>query len=64
VPVRSQDVYGAVVLVNFVTVAYRAPFTADFLHLHPVVEQRQLADLEWLDDLPSEPPASRANGRG
>ena len=39
-------------LVNFATMAYRAAFTADFLHLHPFVEQ-QLADLEWLDDLPA-----------
>jgi hypothetical protein len=49
----SQDVYGAVVLVNFATMAYRAAFTADFLHLHPVMEQRQLADLEWLDHIPA-----------
>ena len=27
---RSDDVYGAVVLVNFAAMAYRAAFTADF----------------------------------
>jgi hypothetical protein len=33
--------------------AYRAAFTADYPHLHPVVAQQQLAGLEWLDDLPA-----------
>ena len=46
---RSEDVYGAVVLVNFAAMAYRAALTRDFVHLHPVVEHAQLADLEWLD---------------
>ena len=45
---RSDDVYGAVVLVNFAAMAYRAAFTADFQQLQPVRALEQLGDLGWL----------------
>ena len=45
---HSEDVYGAVVLVNFAAMAYRAAFTTDFQHLQPVQDISQLADLAWL----------------
>jgi hypothetical protein len=45
---RSDDVYGAVVLVNFAAMAYRAAFTADFQQLQPVRDLEQLGDLGWL----------------
>jgi hypothetical protein len=41
-----EDVYGAVMLVNFAAMTYRAAMTRDFVHLHPVVERAQLTDLE------------------
>jgi hypothetical protein len=46
---HSQDVYGAVVLVNFAAMAYRAAVTADFSRLQPIRDLGQLADLGWLD---------------
>jgi hypothetical protein len=46
---HSQDVYGAVVLVNFAAMAYRAAVTADFSRLQPIRRLGQLADLGWLD---------------
>jgi hypothetical protein len=49
---HSQDVYGAVVLVNFATMAYRAALTADFSHLQPIRDLGQLAELGWLDQPP------------
>jgi hypothetical protein len=45
---RSDDIYGAVVLVNFAAMAYRAAFTADFRQLQPVRDLEQLGDLGWL----------------
>ena len=45
---HSADAYGAVVLVNFAAMAYRAAFTSDFQHLQPVQDASQLADLGWL----------------
>jgi hypothetical protein len=45
----NEDVYGAVMLVNFAAMAYRAAMTRDFVHLHPVVKRAQLTELEWLD---------------
>jgi hypothetical protein len=45
---HSADVYGAVVLVNFAAMAYRAAFTSDFQHLQPVQDIAQLANLAWL----------------
>ena len=44
---HSDDVYGAVVLVNFAAMAYRAAFTADFSYLQPVRDLGQLTDLGW-----------------
>ena len=45
---RSDDVYGAVALVNFAAMAYRVAFTADFQQLEPVRDLDQLGDLGWL----------------
>jgi hypothetical protein len=45
---RSSDVYGMVVLVNFPAMAYRAAVTADFQQLQPVRTVEQLGDLDWL----------------
>ncbi len=46
----SADMYGAVFLVNFADMTYRAAFTSDFVRLLPVMTGDQLADLSWLDD--------------
>ena len=45
--VSSDDVYGAVVLVNFHDSAFKAALTADLESWLPVTDLRQLDDLEW-----------------
>jgi hypothetical protein len=46
---RSDDVYGAVALVNLGELAYNVTLTRDFLHWHPLTEDSQLDNLDWLD---------------
>ncbi len=46
---RSGDVYGAIVLVNLATPAFKVGFTADFARFAPVTDAAQLVDLSWLD---------------
>jgi hypothetical protein len=45
--ITSEDVYGAVVLVNFHDWAFKVALTADFEDWLPVTDPRQLDDLEW-----------------
>jgi hypothetical protein len=58
--ITSEDVCGAVVLVNFHDWAFKAALTADFESWLPVTDPRQLDDLEWA----TQPPASAASPRG
>jgi hypothetical protein len=58
--VLSDDVFGAVVLVNFHDRAFKAALTADFASWLGVMEPRQLDDLEWA----TRRPASVASPRG
>ena len=44
----SNDVYGAVFLVNFADLSYRAAFTSDLKRLRAISAVEQLADLSWL----------------
>ena len=44
----SDDVYGAVVAVNFADLTWRAAMTDDFVVLHPVERLEQLTNLGWL----------------
>lgn len=44
----SDDVYGAVMVVNFASRQWRCVLTADFMTAHPVTALAQLADLSWL----------------
>ena len=45
--VTSEDVYGAVVLVNFQESSFKSALTADFVGWLPVIDPRQLDDLDW-----------------
>ena len=45
---RSTDIYGAVAVVNFADMTWRAALTADFLALRPVIRIGQLTQLNWL----------------
>ena len=45
---RSADIYGAVVVINFADMTWRVALTADFSVLSPVVHTDQLTDLRWL----------------
>lgn len=45
--VSSEDVYGAVVLVNFHEFAFKAALTADLESWLPVMDLRQLNDVGW-----------------
>jgi DNA/RNA non-specific endonuclease len=45
---RSADVYGGFVVVNFADLTWRVALTFDFTDLHPVTALDQLADLCWL----------------
>jgi hypothetical protein len=46
---RSDDVYGAVALVDVGELAYKVALTSDFVHWHPMMEDSQLDNLDWLD---------------
>lgn len=46
--VTSEDVYGAIVLVNFAELAYKVALTSDFTTWHPVKRLEQLETLDWL----------------
>jgi hypothetical protein len=43
-----EDLYGAVVLINFADRTFRVAMTADFGRLHPVRSDEQLSDPSWL----------------
>jgi hypothetical protein len=45
---KSADVYGGVVVINFADLTWRMGLTLDFSALIPVTEIEQLADLGWL----------------
>jgi hypothetical protein len=45
---RSADVYGAVAVINFADMTWRAALTADFAALSPVIDLGQLIRLSWL----------------
>ena len=45
---RSEDVYGAVMAVNFADMTLRAIVTADFIALSPVMRWEELDDPSWL----------------
>jgi hypothetical protein len=47
--VTSEDVHGAIVLVNFADLVYKAVVTSDFTTWHPIDRIEQLETLEWLD---------------
>ncbi len=44
----SDDVYGAVMVVNFASRQWRCVLMADFVTAHPVTTLTQIADLTWL----------------
>ncbi|MGX9792929.1 hypothetical protein [Mycobacterium sp. MMS18-G62] len=46
----SGDVYGAVALVNFARMQWKAAVTADFSSAHPITDTAQLEDVAWLVD--------------
>jgi hypothetical protein len=45
--ITAEDVFGAVVLVNFHDWAFKAALTADFATWLGVIDSQQLDDLEW-----------------
>lgn len=47
--VRGDDVYGAVVIVNFHELAYKVVLTREFERWRPVVDVAQLDELDWVD---------------
>lgn len=47
--VTSEDVHGAIVLVNFADLVYKAALTSDFTTWYPIDRIEQLETLEWLD---------------
>lgn len=46
----SEDVYGAVAVMNFATRQWRCVLAADFKKASPVNEVGDLVDLSWLVD--------------
>lgn len=46
---RSEDVFGAIVLVNLAMPAFKIGVTADFEQFDPVTDLAHLVDLSWLD---------------
>jgi hypothetical protein len=46
----SEDVYGAVVAINFADLTWRAGLTSDFVVLRPALDVAHLASLAWLDE--------------
>ena len=47
--VTSEDVYGAVVVVNLHELLYKAALTGDFETCIPITELAALERLDWLD---------------
>ena len=47
--VKTEDVFGAIVLVNFHDLLVKAVLTTDFVGWRPVESPEQLKDLNWLD---------------
>jgi hypothetical protein len=45
---QSADVYGGVVVINFVGLNWRVSLTPDFAILIPITGIEQLTDLGWL----------------
>lgn len=54
--VRSADIYGGVVTINFSDNVWRAGFTSDFISFQPVTDLGHLADLDWIDSPVVRPP--------
>jgi hypothetical protein len=54
---RSGDIYGGVVAINFADNIWRAVLTSDFTTLRPVTALGQLDDLAWMDRPVVTPPA-------
>lgn len=46
---RSEDVFGAVAVLNFADMMLRVAFTADFANFRPVLEEPELADPSMID---------------
>jgi hypothetical protein len=59
--VTSEDVYGAVVLVNLHDLLFRVGVTADFSEWLPVRDLAELASLDWLDVRRGESPPPRTD---
>jgi hypothetical protein len=53
---RSADIYGGVVAINFADLTWRAAMMADFAQLRPISDIKELTQLRWLDPLPSPRP--------
>jgi len=47
--VSSEDIYGAIVLINLHELRYKIALTNDFTTWQPIHAPEQLQDLEWLD---------------
>jgi hypothetical protein len=48
--VASEDVYGAIVLVNFHDLLCKVALTSDFKTWRPIERPEQLTQLDWLDE--------------
>lgn len=56
--VRSSDIYGGVVAINFSDGVWRAGLTNDFVSFQPVIDPGQFADLDWIES-PAVTPKTR-----
>jgi hypothetical protein len=48
--VTSDDVYGAIALINFAELRFKMALTRDFATWHPIEHLEQLKTLDWLDN--------------
>jgi hypothetical protein len=48
--VTSDDVYGAIGLINFAELRFKIALTRDFARWHPIEHLEQLKTLDWLDN--------------
>ena len=48
--VTSDDVYGAIALINFAELRFKIALTRDFATWHPIEQLEQLETLDWLDN--------------
>jgi hypothetical protein len=48
--VTSEDVYGAIALVNFHDLLCKVALTSDFTTWRPIERPEQLTELDWLDN--------------